>query len=583
MEDRIQKERSPQTLRYSVGALIAGLGLWLLKATVDLSLHKRFSVDEFEYVHGAWLIARGEVIYRDFFEAHFPLVNQLMAIPWLFLEDDPTNILYIRVAFLPVFLSIVGSAWWINSRKDRLTGLLTPLMILATAALVGMGIEVRPDTTAFAFFLAGVAVLHAKPRISQIKGITAGFLIALSVWGSQKVVYYALPILAAFILESIQTRQRSRNGLLGGFGAFTTGAAISVSGIATYLTVTNSWSDWFKWGVQWSFTHQLHYPPFPWTQNFLPLFSLHTWLFVFGSIGVFQACRERLGSAKDEGVHPDLLLLGLLVSTLASAAWQTAPFLYSFVPFLTILAIFAARGLTATLRRLTQIRATRPATGLFLMLLGGLLICGELLHVRTIVHRELALDNSKQIATLQRVGELTRPGDAVFDIAGKRVARPGIHYFFFTDAVIRKTETVALAKEFPAGILENECSVYLHDDRFSSFPAELRLFLLSNFQPMTDEIWLWGRRYPSGSETSSDAAFFAVKTGAYFVHPPQALAEGDIFIDGISLAAPDFTLEKGTHQVHSSPETPAFSLLWLPRDEQHWEPRQHPAATAERL
>ena len=457
-------------------------------------------------------------------------------------------------------------------------------MILATTALVGMGIEIRPDNTAFAFFLAGVAVLHTRPRTTWLKGISAGLLFSLSVWGSQKVIYYGLPILAAFILEGILLRRRSQKGLLGGFIPFATGSAITVGAIATYLTITKSWTDWFEWGVRWPLLHQIHYPPFPWTQNFLPLFALHTWLFIFGSIGVFQVCRERVASAKKkEALHPDFLLLGLLVSTLASAAWQVAPFLYSFVPFLTILAIFAARGLVATVRYFDQLRTRRPTTGLFFMVLGCLLIGGEMLHVRTIIGRELILDNSKQLATLQQVGELTRPGDAVFDIAGKRVARPGIHYFFFTDAVIRKLEAETLAVEFPAGIIEKECTVYLHDSRFSSFPRELKGFLVDNFQPMTDEIWLWGRRYPEGSDASSEAAFFAVKTGTYFVHPPQALAAGNIFVDGNLISAPDLTLDKGAHQIRSSPETPAFSLLWLPRNGQVWIPRQHAAAVLSAL
>jgi hypothetical protein len=479
---------------------------------------------------------------------------------------------------------MIGAAWWINSREDRITGLLTPLTFLATSALVGMGVEVRPDTTAFAFFLTGVAVLYTRPRKSPIRGLAAGLLITLSVWGTQKVVYYGLPVVAALVLDWWSGRSRSNSErLLGGIRAFATGSALTLGGIATYLTVTKSWSDWFQWSVRWSFVHQLHYPPFPWSQNLLPLLSLHTWLFVLGIAGVVHTCKQLLATKNGKTVHPDLILLGLLVTTLASAAWQVAPYLYSFVPFLAILAMFAARGITATYRYLARLRTVQPAAGLFFLALGALLFAGELLHIRTILTRELTLDNSKQLEQLQLVGDLTQPGDAVFDIAGKRVARPGIHYFYFTDATIRQLEAATLAKEFPAGMVDRECAVYLHDERFSSFPHELKYFLVNNFQPMTEEIWLWGKRYLANQSPDGEGVFLAVKEGRYFIHPPQALTEGKIFIDGELISDSDLTLKKGIHQIQSDEKAPTFSILWLPRNGQHWQPRQHPAAVLSAL
>jgi hypothetical protein len=549
-----------------------------------LALHKRFSVDEFQYVHGAWLTARGEVIYRDFFEHHFPLVHQIMAIPWLFLEDDPTNIIALRAAFLPVFFLLICSAWWINRSAERVTGLITPLVILATSALVGMGVEIRPDTLAFALFLAGVALLYARPRDSPLTSFVSGLLITLSLWGTQKVVYYGLPIAAVFVLDWLRLRTGSeKRQLVGNIRAFTAGSAMTIVAIATYLTATKSWSAWYEWGVRWSFVHQLHYPPFPWTQNLLPLISLHTWLFVLATVGVVHTCRRVFAKQEREVVHPDLILLGLLVTTLASAAWQVAPYLYSFLPFLTVLAIFAARGITATYQTLVGWRSSQPVAATFFMALGVLLLAGELLHVRTILNRELQLDNAKQVDQLQLVGELTSPDDAVFDIAGERVARPGIHYFYFTDAVIRELEAATLAQEFPAGIVQRECAVYLHDDRFSSFPGELKHFLVNNFQPMTANVWLWGRRFHPNLDPNSASAFLAVKAGKYFVQPPQAFAQGKILIDDQPLSAPEVSLEKGVHRVRSSPGTPAFSLLWLPRNGQHWAPQPHPAAVLSSL
>ena len=65
MDDRIQSGSYSKALRYLGAAFLGGLGLWLVRATVNLSLHKHFSIDEFEYAHGAWLIAQGEVVVID--------------------------------------------------------------------------------------------------------------------------------------------------------------------------------------------------------------------------------------------------------------------------------------------------------------------------------------------------------------------------------------------------------------------------------------------------------------------------------------------------------------------------------------
>lgn len=605
---------TPTGRRLRLALVLLGLGvlLWLSLGTVGASLTKAYSVDEYQYAHGAWQIARGEVIYRDFFEHHFPFIHQILALAWLAMDDSPHNILVLRLVMLPFLALTLLAAAAINRRWGPGTALLTAILILACPVVVTTGTELRPDALALAFFFGAIAVLAvggtgkaAERGPRWVAGALSGALLTLALWSTLKVAYYGIAFPAAFVADGLlwlgvlgesngggapagdeEGGTGSRGYLLGHPLAFAAGSLAVILLVALYLLLTGSADDWFHWCLQWSFVHQEHYPSVSWIQNFLQLYLRdHLWLYPLAALGLWQTGRRLTGELRERGdlrrAGPELLLLGTFVAAFASFVWQTAPYLYSALPFAVISALFAARGLAWACRAL--IRRARPGAPLrrampavFGLGLLVLLLAGELSHIRTLLARLEALSNQPQHALWQRLEGMIEPDDPVYDIAARHVSHPSVHFFYFTDAVVRDLLGERLAREVPPAILEQGVTVYLHDDRFPSLPAALRGFLLRYFQPLDQELWIWGQRYRTDADGKVEGEFLAVRAGEYYVTPGAALQAGELVVGGETVPASGvIELTAGPHELRFQGPPGAgreLYVLWLPKDGE----RRHP-------
>lgn len=565
------RRTNPRRRRRLLLTLLAvGLLLWLGFEALRFSSDKVYTWDEFQYAHGAWKIARGEVIYRDFFEHHFPLVHQLMAVVWLGLDDDPQNIAVLRMAMLPFLVLTVLAAAALNRRWGRGAGWVTALVLLATVNVQTLATEIRPDPVALSFFLAALAVLGSRRLSPGARGALSGLLLTISVWGSQKVLYYGMVFPAAFVADWIRLRRTParRSYLLGHPVAFALGSAVVLTGIAAWLLLTGSAADWFRWCLRWSVVHQEHYPTLSWVETFLGYLQQHVWLLPFTGLGVWRTLhrlRRRTDVAAPDATSPDALLLGALVTATASYVWQTAPYFYSLLPVTAVASVFAARGLVWSFRALRVLGRSRPAVGAFGTALLALLLLGELFHTRTLFSQVHGADNGYQHRMLQEIADMTTVEDPVYNITGNQVARPSIHFFYFTDAVVRNLFAGRLAEEIPAAILESGCTVYTHDPRFDDLPERLRAFLLHWFQPVSPDLWIWGRRYVPRKGALTDE-FVAVRDSRYYVEPATVLETGELRIDGRPVTEPVVELARGPHSVEYRGTARELHLLWLPRD-----------------
>ena len=563
-------------VRFLQIALAAYLA-WFAVLAAQLARLKHFSIDEFQYAHAAWLVAGGQMPYRDFFEVHFPLVYQILAPVFVIAGDDPTAIVGLRLGMLPFLALACGGVAILNARQGRLAALAAPVLLLALPAFVTLATEIRPDAIAAALFLASLGLLRVERVSDRLCGAGSGFLLAASAWGSQKAAFYG-SIFALTLLVDLAARRGDRvrgdRPLLRSPAAFVGGVVAGVAVVAIYLTATGSWAAWWNWRFTWAVEHQRHYPGFPWRRYFVPILVDAPWLFLLAAWGLVRTLRALRERGRDATWDPDMLLVGALVSTFASFALQRAPFPYSFLAFLAIVTVFAGRGVGDLLAT-----EARPAVRLTLATALLVVLAVQSVTLSTI----LADSNAAQLTVLARVGRLTSPDDAAYDNSGGYVARPHTYSYYYTDSFLRESQAETLARDVPRAIVEQGTVLHLRDLRFDTLPPALRAFLDRHFQPLDGDVALWGQHYVVPSSGAFEDTFLANRDDRYFVSPVSALERGVLTIDGKPVREPVFRLTPGEHRIVYQGPPGQLDVLWLPRNGERWEPRRGLAPTFSRL
>ncbi|RKH64009.1 hypothetical protein D7V93_08060 [Corallococcus llansteffanensis] len=550
--------KESRSVRWGLGVVLAALALQAAR----LALHKAFSIDEFQYAHAAWLMAHGQVPYRDFFEVHFPLVYQGLAPLFRLLGDDPRNVLALRAAMLVPLAGACASVFVLNRREGRTAALLAPVLLLLSPAYLHFATEVRPDALTAALFLGALAALAVQPG-SVSSSFLSGVLLVAAGWGSQKALFFGGVVGAVLVGELLLRRGRTPS-LIAAPRAFFLGVVTALSAVAAYLTVTGSWRAWWHWCFVWASEHQRHYPGFSWREYLVPALGEQPAFFLLAAVGFAATFRGLL--KPDARVTPDVLLVLAVPATFGAYALQRAPFPYSLLPFLGVLAPFAARGVLTVLARLrTPLGRTVGLVGL-----GGLFaVQAALVDAR--------LDgggNARQREVLARIATLTGPEDVVYDNSGGFVSRPHAHFYFYTDAYLRGSLVDLLSHDLPRALVEQGCVLRVDDLRTSGLPPALRRFLDAHYQPFDGDLYLWGQRYRVPADSGAlDDQFLAVRADRYFLQPASALDTGALFLDGARITTPEFTLSKGPHTLRYEGRAEGFQLLWLPRDAKRWTPR----------
>ncbi len=528
--------------------------LLLFGLTVACAWAKHYSIDEFQYAHASWLVARGAIPYVDFFEFHTPLPYQLGALVFAWLPDDPEGIRWLRLLNLSALLAILVSSVslvkrWANDPKVRPLAPALVVCLLGTPEFVSLATEFRPDVLALAFFLMALAALNVWPddrRAARVGGVCVG----LAVWSSQKALLYGTIFALAFLRDVFGPRRHGdgRKLWLRAPGRFVLGFLLTAGLCAAYLLSTGSMKAWFDSCFVWAAYHERHYPGFSAWRYLGPTLLYNPVLVALAAIGVARTRQHRFW-----------LVAGLL-ATLGSFIKARAPFPYALLPFLAMCAIAAALGSAA-------LRSRRLA----LCALWSIALCGGARLATSI--RD---DNHAQHETLALLGRLTAPDEPVFDSSGQATARPHVGHRFYTSALIRHLEADALARDIPRDLRSSGCIAVLRDLRYDGLPASVKTLIEARYQPYTPDLWLWGRKLEPG-------ALEVPRTGRYFIEPEAAFAH--ITIDGHVLREPEIELPAGTHSVAVDAAAAGAQayLLWLPRDGQRWRPVESRAGTFSRL
>jgi len=566
--------------RWSFPSLVVyGLLLYFSLRVLGIAVHKYYSLDEFFYAHGAWLMANGNVPYRDFFMPLFPLAMSIQSLPFLFVDNVAANVVYIRVWMFPFFLLTGYSIWRINRDYHWLAGVLGVLLTICVVQFSQVITEIRPDPLALCFLLAAIAVFYAARFSTRVQGYLSGILLTCSVLCSQKIFSVGFIFVWAWCFDLVYNR-KTKAYFLGHPLVFLAGSLTILLPFFAYLLLTGSLYHWFEWTFVWVYKHQQHYPGFSWTRFFAPLFWENIWLFVMAVVGFAHTCHLYFQGFRGRGRSTEILLIGGGIGAVGAFILQQAAYAYSLIYLLPFIGIFAARGVVLLAFGLKELQAhplfnqmsqVQVARKILLLLLSGYLA-----HYTFQTHERLKRverkTNKYQNYTFHLLEQVVDRNAHIYDNSGYYITHPHAYFFHFTDRFIRSRFPDKLIKEVPKAIEKKGCTVMIEDIRFRELPEPLRRYLLKHFQPYTKRIRLWGQSYQWRQEHSLKHSFHAVRKGSYFISPPSFWQRRELYIQGKKIETPSFELPKGPVEFEVKGQPMDFYILWLPKNKEIYRP-----------
>lgn len=150
--------------------------------------HVHFMVDETEHLHAAWCMAHGQILYKDFFEHHGPILYWLL-LPIVRMFQDPIQALWAGRAFMFLFwmgigalyLTLGADAW---KRNERLIAL---VVIASYTTLAKFALEIRPDVPAT--FLLMMMIALGSNLDAAWKRVVLGICFVAGLLCSPKVIF----------------------------------------------------------------------------------------------------------------------------------------------------------------------------------------------------------------------------------------------------------------------------------------------------------------------------------------------------------------------------------------------------------
>jgi len=481
-----------------------------LLAGSGMALRVAFDDDEFQHLHMAWLIGRGEVPHRDFFEHHTPLYHVLMA-PLTLGNAGPGRILAARGVSVVMLVATLGLA--VVTLRRRLGA--APVAVLAWCAFspiffVKM-VEVRPEALAILLAFGCLALLAApSPRLAA-----AGLLAGAMVCTSQKFIFLAAG-LTLCALRGRSSREAVRFVIGGAVCPLLLLAAYAVTGALpgawAHLVVMNT-------GWQESFSPAM-YGNLLWTTS--------------GVLSVFALAALLPGEHTDARLDTAILLAAGLAGVLA----VPIPFRQTWLMLYPGLVLGAAITWQRLAAAWPDPRTLRTA--------GWTLTLAALLPALAEIERE-ARTTLQDDMTLMRTLDRDTLGP-VFDGRGLVFWRRHVGYYpWLHEGLMLMLDPDDYTRETIAAIRAAGYPNVLLDYRVDYMPESLRNFLIESTVPVDPApLRVPGVRIDRARLAGEGSTFTLPVAGLYRV----SWRGGQVFLNGAALESGDtLDLEPGPHHI----------------------------------
>lgn len=471
--------------------VLLGLFLFSIVLRVALTLNREIDIDEFQHLHSAWMVSQHYVLYRDVWENHPPLFYYLLLPLFRYCREGPGLVLTARVITSFAGLGILVLTYVLaRIDHDKPTSFLAVIVLSFMVIFAEKSIEVRPDPFLIILWLTSLWIsIRAFSNGQRFGFFAAGLLLGIAFLFSQKALLpYAAMSFTFLVCSYVDKSQSALFRFLKMQSSYTLGFLIPVAVCLAFFYYSGTLKAMITSTVLESFSYPNNSRPF----YLLQLRNIC--FFLLASAGVIIHVRRlRHGSASARASQLLLLLPGLFL-LLIFLFLQTAPYPQSALLFAPLMAIYGAEafrksmdGILISRRNADEKDGTEfrlKAKGLLLFaaaLAAGLIIpCAMLL----LKGHPFSNTNVAQFRTMEYVMDHTQPGEAVFDGESAYIFRPQAYFYgSLFHAIVWRIQRGEIEQDIPESLTRTNCRVVIYDERVSTLPQAVQLFLKANYAP----------------------------------------------------------------------------------------------------
>jgi len=481
---------------YRVIILLFILAAFVLR--IPILKVRYFDPDEFQHLHGARQIYRGQIPYRDYFEHHTPFLHfTLTGFYPIFGEE--IRVLFAARALMLVFTAAILYLTYALAKTlyGIDAGLFAALFLSYVIMFLEKTIEVRPDVPAVIFWLASlIFMVKGIQRVSSpqqpmaeaqsntrfplpnLYFMLSGLMIGVAIMFTQKTLFAfgcLLIVLAWMFLDRrVRTPWRRKLKLAGIF--------LGSMMVPVVLTCLFFYAN----GGLWEFINCNFIMNSRWRVRFRPydyikrLLSQNPFFFAIGLSGLFAGTfrmRKKDEIAKGS-FAPVLCTYGLI----ASLFIIPVPYRQFYLLFLPLLAMYCG----SVFSRMTKVSVRRK----YLAVSIAIVITAYLL-VQTV--DQLSQRNDGQLANVEYIMNVTTEDDTVLDgWSGFGFLRSHAYYYFFLHSeMLAMLSEKERSDDLINSLEEKRTKVVIYDGAIKTLPKEVQEYISSKYKPSGHgDIWV---------------------------------------------------------------------------------------------
>ncbi len=350
-------QRIARTRRLDLLLVLMGIALLVATFAPRLWLLQRrsFDPDEFEHLHASWLLSKGFLPYRDYFEHHTPALYFFLAPVFAFFDVETSfaeakaMMIFARQLMCMLTALALLLILWLGWRwHDWRVGLVGAVFASSTITFLKKTLEVRPDVLCAAFWMACLllvvhAVKQSDARARQTRGFFfgSGALLGLAVLTTQKMLFTFPGFALAMIWYAAERRshgtfQMRCHNILWQLAGFVVPIAITLG----YFAWRNSLYEFVEFNLLLNLRVANHFPPYGTIRTVLSqnpiILGLGTIGCAHAAVGMFKGAAFRRG---------DFVLVVNTLGLIFGLFLLPQPYRQYFLTFLPLLGLLAAAGL----------------------------------------------------------------------------------------------------------------------------------------------------------------------------------------------------------------------------------------------